>query len=157
MSAVIAIESTTVPYIPIWKVADFGITTAGTSKSLIATDNKRGTVHYLAPEIILAQPGVPSYTNKVDIWSLGAILYELWTGKRAFPMVFTKFLNVLIYHVVSLEFCQFSSSSCGRPEKILQCIRSHVRQFRPRILLSPVMGSRLEAGAGASTLIVQPT
>src|SRR5277367_6714211 len=78
----------------IWKVADFGITTAGTSKNLIATDNKRGTVHYLAPEVILAQPGVPSYTNRVDIWSLGAILYEICTGIRAFSMVFTSPPNI---------------------------------------------------------------
>ena len=71
----------------IWKVADFGITTAGTSKNLIATNNQRGTLHYLAPEIILCEPGVPSYTNKVDIWSLGAILYELCTGRKAFVQV----------------------------------------------------------------------
>jgi serine/threonine protein kinase len=74
----------------IWKVADFGITTAGTSKNLIATNNQRGTLHYLAPEIILCEPGVPSYTNKVDIWSLGAILYELCTGRKAFAQVINK-------------------------------------------------------------------
>jgi serine/threonine-protein kinase len=71
----------------IWKVADFGITTVGTSKNLIATNNQRGTLQYLAPEIILCEPGVPSYTNKVDIWSLGAILFELCTGRQAFAQV----------------------------------------------------------------------
>ena len=76
--------------IRIWKVADFGITTAGTSKNLIATNNQRGTLHYLAPEIILCEPGIPSYTNKVDIWSLGAILYELRTGRKAFAQVTNK-------------------------------------------------------------------
>jgi serine/threonine protein kinase len=74
----------------IWKVGDFGITTVGTSKNLIATNNQRGTLHYLAPEIILCEPGVPSYTNKVDIWSLGAILYELCTGRKAFAQVINK-------------------------------------------------------------------
>jgi len=78
-------------YGPLWKVADFGITTAGTSKNLIATTQQRGTLYYLAPEILLSQPGVPSYTNKVDVWSLGAILYELSTGKTAFGMVLRRF------------------------------------------------------------------
>jgi len=85
MSAVIATRKG--PFGIIWKVADFGITTPGTSKNLIATNEKRGTLHYLAPELIAAQPGVPSYTNKVDIWSLGAILYELFTRRRAFAEV----------------------------------------------------------------------
>src|SRR5271170_759712 len=81
-------------YMHTWKVADFGITTAGTSKRLIATNNQRGTLHYLAPEIILCEPGVPSYNNKVDIWSLGAILYELCTGKKAFAQVNTGLIEV---------------------------------------------------------------
>ena len=29
--------------------------------------------------------GQPTYTNKVDVWSIGCILYELATGLRAFP------------------------------------------------------------------------
>jgi serine/threonine protein kinase len=67
-----------------WKVTDFGISTTGTSKVLIATKDGRGTAHYCAPEILFSEPSVPSYTNKVDIWGLGTILYELCTGKRAF-------------------------------------------------------------------------
>jgi len=67
-----------------WKIADFGISTAGTSKRLIATNERRGTAYYSAPEILLSEGSIPSYTNKVDIWGLGTILYELWTGKRPF-------------------------------------------------------------------------
>ena len=51
---------------------------------MIATRDARGTAQYSAPEILLSQPDVPSYTNKVDIWGLGVILYELCTNQRAF-------------------------------------------------------------------------
>ena len=67
-----------------WKVADFGISTAGTSKRLIATKDARGTPHYCAPEILLSEADIPSYTNKADIWSVGLLLYELCMKKKAF-------------------------------------------------------------------------
>jgi NIMA (never in mitosis gene a)-related kinase len=39
-----------------------------------------GTPRYIAPEIILKQP----YDQRVDIWSLGCVLYELSSLKPAF-------------------------------------------------------------------------
>ena len=39
-----------------------------------------GTLLYMAPEIV---KGV-KYTNKIDIWSLGCILYEICTLKKCF-------------------------------------------------------------------------
>lgn len=39
----------------------------------------------MAPEICLAKEEASSYTNSVDIFALGCILYELWMGERAFP------------------------------------------------------------------------
>ena len=41
-----------------------------------------GSSGYRAPELM--DSGGKRYTNKVDIWSMGCILYELATGKRAF-------------------------------------------------------------------------
>lgn len=41
---------------------------------------------YRAPEVILRLlPPPNSYTEKVDIWSLGCILAELFTGEPLFP------------------------------------------------------------------------
>ena len=60
------------------KIGDFGI-----SKMLDGTSHAStgiGTWQYIAPEIVR---GV-KYTNKVDIWSLGCIIYELCTLKRCF-------------------------------------------------------------------------
>lgn len=39
-----------------------------------------GTCYYMAPELIKNQ----EYTSLVDVWSLGAIMYELVTNKPLF-------------------------------------------------------------------------
>ena len=61
------------------KIGDFGI-----SKQLINTvnytQNQNGTCNYMAPEIINDQ----IYNLKMDIWSLGCILYELLTLNLCF-------------------------------------------------------------------------
>lgn len=53
------------------------------------TNNARGTVAYQAPELLSEVKSV--YNNKVDIWSLGCILYELAIGAKPFSTA----MNVL--------------------------------------------------------------
>jgi serine/threonine protein kinase len=66
----------------VWKVADFGLTSQGTSQSLHYTEFARGTSGYRAPELLLQDTAV--YNNKVDIWALGCILFELVVGTKPF-------------------------------------------------------------------------
>ncbi|CAK94823.1 unnamed protein product (macronuclear) [Paramecium tetraurelia] len=60
----------------IYKIGDFGLS----SKKDINQTSQVGTCYYMAPEVIKNQP----YTNLVDIWSLGAISYELVTNRPLF-------------------------------------------------------------------------
>jgi serine/threonine protein kinase len=62
-----------------WKIADFGCATVATSTN--SRCSSRGTTSYRAPETIL-ESGGDSY--KIDIWSLGCILFELATYCKAF-------------------------------------------------------------------------
>lgn len=64
----------------VWKIADFGITADATSKRGRTTKCKSGTPSYRAPEILQES----SYTNKVDIWALGCIFYEIICDEKAF-------------------------------------------------------------------------
>ena len=65
-----------------WKVTDFGFTMEGSSRRAHVTSYSRGTSSYRAPELICE--GQAKYTNKVDLWGVGCILYELVLGRKAF-------------------------------------------------------------------------
>jgi serine/threonine protein kinase len=41
-----------------------------------------GTIYYMAPEVI-HESNVP-YGPKIDVWSLGLVLYEMITGETFF-------------------------------------------------------------------------
>nr|CAD7581186.1 unnamed protein product [Timema californicum] len=55
------------------KVTDFGI-----SKIEEGTELKTGlgTLYYVAPEILRTVKGNTTYTNKVDLWSMGVVLFQ---------------------------------------------------------------------------------
>jgi serine/threonine-protein kinase len=70
------------------KVVDFGISKDRTVESLSRTEEDLtktsmvlGTPHFMAPEHMRSAKDVDA---RADIWSLGAILYQLLTGKRPF-------------------------------------------------------------------------
>ena len=62
-------------------MTDFGLSAVGTSKYFQSTQYARGTTCYRAPELLAENSG---YTNKVDIFALGCILFELVNRKKAF-------------------------------------------------------------------------
>jgi len=64
-----------------WKIADFGFSTDRSSKTTMLTEQGRGTTSYRAPELLAM---VPTFNDRVDIWALGCILFELAIKKRAF-------------------------------------------------------------------------
>ncbi|KLT39786.1 kinase-like protein [Cutaneotrichosporon oleaginosum] len=65
------------------KISDFGISkqTADVYDSNNNGTMMKGSVFWMAPEIIAPQ-GASSYSGKVDIWSLGCVVLEMWTGAR---------------------------------------------------------------------------
>lgn len=63
------------------KVTDFGLSKFFNTTSIMKTFC--GTPNYLAPEVLQTK-GEGSYTNKIDNWSLGVILYILLVGYPPF-------------------------------------------------------------------------
>jgi eukaryotic-like serine/threonine-protein kinase len=59
------------------KVADFGIARGGLDGTLTQAGTLLGTAAYMAPEVLNGERATPA----ADIYSLGAVLYELLTGR----------------------------------------------------------------------------
>jgi serine/threonine-protein kinase len=60
------------------RITDFGL--AGLAESLRSGDVRSGTPCYMSPEQLLGR----EVTLRSDIYALGLVLYELYTGRRAF-------------------------------------------------------------------------
>lgn len=75
------------------KLCDFGFARALSSTTLFLNSIK-GTPLYMAPELVQEQ----RYDEKIDVWSLGIILYELFYGQ---PPFFTNSIYKLIQMIVN--------------------------------------------------------
>lgn len=67
------------------KISDFGISKKVEANLLSITRNHRpslqGSVYWMAPEVVKQT----LYTRKADIWSLGCLIVEMFTGEHPFP------------------------------------------------------------------------
>lgn len=62
------------------KLMDFGIARLGTSETLTVDGATIGTIHYMSPEQVQGKKADP----RSDVFSMGAVLYELLSGEYAF-------------------------------------------------------------------------
>jgi serine/threonine protein kinase len=76
------------------KIIEFGMAKAVTDPRLTLTGMVLGPMHYIAPEQV---KGLPTVDARTDIYSLGMVLYELVTGKKAFDS--KKQFDVMEAHV----------------------------------------------------------
>jgi eukaryotic-like serine/threonine-protein kinase len=63
------------------KILDFGLARSHDQTVLTRTGSTVGTAAYMSPEQVKGSP----LDGRTDIWSLGAVLYEMVAGQRAFP------------------------------------------------------------------------
>lgn len=65
----------------ICKISDFGISkrTDDINEQNVLTA-MQGTVFWMAPEVV--NTGKRGYNSKVDIWSVGCVVLEMWAGER---------------------------------------------------------------------------
>lgn len=98
-----------------YRITDFGISTKARTtlrKSMLGASTSGGTMAYMGPERFSAQPAP---TKASDIWSLGAMIYELITGDVPFGEIgggmqkngaeipdITKLISPALTHVIHL-------------------------------------------------------
>jgi mitogen-activated protein kinase kinase kinase ANP1 len=61
------------------KITDFGISKR-TDDNSAAFTAMQGTVFWMAPEVISTRK--KGYNFKIDIWSVGCVVLEMWAGQR---------------------------------------------------------------------------
>ena len=63
------------------KITDFGIARRADDIYGDATHTAmQGSIYWMAPEVITNQNSV--YSAKIDVWSLGCVVLEMWAGQR---------------------------------------------------------------------------
>lgn len=108
---------------PDWwvKIADFGISKRAT-EGLTALRTSIGTPAFVAPEVLgFVHSSDDSYTNTVDIWSLGVITFLILTGETLFkdPRRLGQYVagsfkfpaDILLAHKISEQGCNFIKNS----------------------------------------------
>ena len=106
------------------KISDFGISKKMDDINIISAHTPmQGSVFWMAPEVANSKMG---YNSKIDIWSVGCVVFEMWTGERPWNGQET----IAILMQVRIRFNQLSGppplspplSSTNR-ERVLRCQR----------------------------------
>jgi serine/threonine protein kinase/Flp pilus assembly protein TadD len=96
------------------KIMDFGIALAENKTRLTVDGTTMGTVAYMSPEQVVGE----EVDGRSDLWSVGAILYEMLTGEQPFR---GEHQAALLYSIVNEEPRPMEEISKGIPEG-LSCV-----------------------------------
>lgn len=120
------------------KITDFGLSKIMDSEdpgdSMELTSQGAGTYWYLPPECFITTASV-RITNKVDVWSIGVIFYQMLYGKRPFgdgqsqECVLT---NNVMLNAREVQFPDDPAISQGAKDFICQCL-TYEQALRPNI------------------------
>jgi serine/threonine protein kinase len=89
----------------ICKISDFGISKRTDDLNAAAFTAMQGTVFWMAPEVV--KTGKKGYTSKIDIWSVGCVVLEMWAGRRpwndeeSFAVMF-KVIAIVVNSIIKL-------------------------------------------------------
>ena len=98
------------------KILDFGLAKLGGGSVLTKTGTTLGTAAYMSPE----QARGEQVDQRSDLWSLGAVLYELLTGRRAFQ---SDYEHALVYSILNEEPKPIRSLRPEVPEVVEQIVQ----------------------------------
>ncbi|CAG9325126.1 unnamed protein product [Blepharisma stoltei] len=116
------------------KITDFGISTQLREIETIPR-SCAGTPWYMAPEVILGEP----YSYAADIWSLGCLVYELYTGSKPFKTAgLTRVLHLMVDCLNPLD-CQEEPLPQDLEDFLLKCWR---RPYSLRPSAKELLGHR---------------
>lgn len=123
------------------KISDFGISKRTDDVAGGAFTAMQGTVFWMAPEVVNTQK--KGYNFKIDIWSVGCVVLEMWAGMRPWMgeemvavMFKVRFLSQIDKRGSSLFMRNFFTSVCSST-KINYHHRSQMTYtYRPLLMIS---------------------
>ena len=105
------------------KMIDFGLSKDYSQGGIMHTLS--GSPYYMAPEVFLQ-----NYNSKIDIWSMGVVLYIMLSGKVPFP---GRTEPEIIYNVIKGEFHFDYGAFKGVSEECKDLIKNClVREYESR-------------------------
>jgi tetratricopeptide (TPR) repeat protein len=126
------------------KVIDFGLAKLTGKTAVTREGTTVGTVAYMSPE----QARGDQVDHRSDIWSLGAVLYEMVTGVRPFS---GDHELAVIYGILNLEPAPAMSIRAEIPEALATIVhRALAKDPAQRFASAEEMGSALKAALSAT-------
>ena len=146
---------------PCVKVLDFGISTVPRIATIAPGSGSRpppppaptGTPQYMSPEQLTAAKVV---NQSSDIWSLGAILYELVSGRRAFEGSGVSEIRTHVLHATPVPLGRLRPEIPKELERVVsRCfekdpLRRHANVAQMAGALAPYGSSAARASAGSN-------
>ena len=93
------------------KIMDFGLARSPGMTQVTKTGTTVGTVPYMSPE----QAQGVKVDHRTDIWSLGAVLYEMIAGKRPFEAVYEQ---AVVYKIINVDPEPLTALRTGIPMEL---------------------------------------
>lgn len=105
----------------ICKISDFGISKRTDDLNQAAFTAMQGTVFWMAPEVV--KTGKQGYNSKIDIWSVGCVILEMWAGRRPWneEEAVAVMFKVSIVTNVRIAPAQSNLVSCTARKRVLRC------------------------------------
>jgi len=97
------------------KIVDFGLAKLA-GRKLTKTGKTLGTAQYMSPEQALGK----EVDQRADIWSLGIVLYEMLTGKHAFP---GEYEQATLYSILNEEPEPVTALRSGVPMELERIVK----------------------------------
>jgi serine/threonine protein kinase len=119
------------------KIGDFGFSSDNNQLT-----TQLGTPAYMAPEIMTANP---NYTNKVDMWAVGIMYFELLFGTYPFPLKSNMFEHKREVDKFKYRPPRNANVSKESDQVLAGMLKKKVRD---RMSAEEVLGSALFAGKG---------
>jgi len=134
------------------KLADFGIALVSGSADLTTTGQVIGTPSYMSPEQIRGEPLGPAS----EVFSLGAVLYEMVTGSKPFTGPSDVAVTHAIIHKRPVRISKLSPKTPKRLVRvIMKCLRKRPsRRYATMDELATALGKTMPRRASSTREVV---